>query len=259
MPTAPYATAPSGQNELLGRGKLYFDRFVTNTLTRTGELDIGNCTEFSIEPSTEVKEKYESMDPQSLLYARAITRQGCKIKITGDEFALDTLASVLMGDVAQLTQTTQTATAKPLVTLPVLGRWYPTGWRAITVTSVKQGATTLVAGTDYVVDTVSGRIKLLPGGAATATATTWDGSAAATTLNMVRGSNVGSVDGYLRFVGNPVKGPTFEAEFFHVSFNPSGALGFITDDFGNWQLEGELIADAGPDAQTPFYRILQTA
>lgn len=261
MPTPALATAPNPSNLLLGRGKLYFDRFLTNTLTRTGELDLGNVTQFEITPTVQVKDKYESMDPASLLYQRGVTRQDVKLKIQGDEFALANLAAVLLGNQAQLTQSsTSTITAGALTATPINGAWYPTGFRNITVTDVKQGSTTGVLGTDYNVDAVSGRIQIIIGGAFTAaTATVWDGSAAATTYNIVQGATVGTVDGYLRFIGNPIKGPTFEVECWHCSFTPTGNLGFIADDFGNWTLDGMLIADTADHPAEPYYHVIQRA
>jgi len=67
------------------------------------------------------------------------------------------------------------------------------------------------------------------------------------------------VDGYLNFRGNPAKGPTFEGEWWHVSFTPSGSLGFIADDWGNWTLEGLVIADAIGHPTCPVGQIIQIA
>ena len=42
----------NGNNILLGRGKIYFDRFDANG-ARTGELFLGNCPTFEITPTSE--------------------------------------------------------------------------------------------------------------------------------------------------------------------------------------------------------------
>ena len=263
MPTPALATAPNPGNLLLGRGKLYFDRFLTNTTTKTGELDMGNVTSLEITPTVQIKEKYESMDPASLLYARGVTRQDTKVKVTGDEFSLANLAVAILGTQAQLVQSSvSTVTAGAVApTTAVNGAWYPTGYRNITVTDAKMGSTAGVLGTDYNVDAVTGRIQVFTTGAwsAMSAAITWDGSAAATTYNIVQGSTVGTVDGYLRFIGAPIKGPTFEVECWHVSFTPTGNLGFIADEFGNWTLEGLLIADQINHPTEPVYHVIQRA
>lgn len=376
MPTAPNATAPNASNVLLGRGKLYGDRLslVNGVYNKTGEFDLGNCTAFEITPKADVKEKYESMDPFSSLYARAVTRQTHSIKITGDEYSLFNLANALMGNTGQLVATGASVSAEALTSAPLAGAWYalkhrnvqatlsppvmgssatattggtltpgtyfykvtatnaagetiggtevsqvvPTGtstntvtinWTAVagasgykvyrgtsaggeavfftvatgstvtytdtgtagtagsppttnTASSIvlHDGAATKVLGTDFAVDPVSGRIQILAGGSILPTDTlTVDYTYSSYTYNFVEGGNQASVDMYVRFKGAPVKGPTYEAEFWHVQFTPSGNLGFIADDFGNWTIEGMCLVDTNLSPDGSLYRLLQTA
>jgi hypothetical protein len=119
----------------------------------------------------------------------------------------------------------------------------------------------LVLGTDYTVDLPRGRVYLLPTSVTITpgSALTADYTYGTYTYNAVNVATVGTVDAYLRFLGNPVKGPTYEAEFWHVSFTPTGTLGFIADDFGNWTLEGLVIADPIGHPTQPIGRLIQTA
>lgn len=264
MPT-PQAIAPSGGNLLLGRGKIYMAilTLTNGVYVRGGEFDIGNCTEFVIEPSAEVKEKYESMDPASSLYARAVTRETFKVKITGDEFTLFNLANVLMGSQGTINVTGATVSGSPgetLATNPVGGAWYSFANRQISAVTVKLGATTLVANTDYILDTVRGRIYIVPGGAGAGVGSLTAGYTYSTyTFNTVQLGKVAGINAFVRFVGNPSAGPTYEGEFWNVQFTPSGSLGFITDDFGNWTLEGMVIADLSGHPNEPNGRLIQTA
>jgi hypothetical protein len=258
----PYNQAPNPANVILGRGMLYIDNFDANGL-RTGQQAIGNVTAFDTENKVEIKEKYESMDPASSLYARGVTRQTVTLKITGDEFTLDNLARALLGSIVVINVTGATSTDEAFTPAAgiILGRYYDLANRNVTtLTSVKQGATTLAPGTDYTADLVRGRIYFLPTGAAVAgtpaTATYTYGNF---TYHSVSVASVGTVDAYVRFIGNPVKGPTFEAEYWHVSFTPTGTLGFIADDFGNWTLEGLVIADPVGHAAEPIGRLIQIA
>ena len=265
--TGPYSLAPNSGNPMLGRGKLYLDILssISPTLVRTGQQDIGNVTSFDIENKVEIKEKYESMDPASSLYARGVTRQTVSLKITGDEYSLDNLARALLGSVVTDVGSGATVTAETITPAggAVLGRYYDlanrnvTTWTSLTLSP----STALTLGTDYTVDMVKGRIYLLPtsvtitpGGALVA-----DYVAGAYTYNSVNVASQGTVEAYVRFIGNPIKGPTYEAEFWHVSFTPSGNLGFIADDFGNWTLEGECIVDNVGHASEPIGRLIQTA
>ena len=259
----PYNTAPNAANVLLGRGMLYIDNFDANG-NRTGQQAVGNVTTFETENKVEIKEKYESMDPASSLYARGVTRQTVTLKITGDEFTLDNLARALLGSITTVTGAGATITAETITPTggAVLNRYYDLAHRNVTtLTDVKQGSTTLVLGTDYTADLVRGRIYLMPTSVTITpgSALTADYVYAQYTYNAVNVASVGTVDAYVRFLGNPVKGPTYEAEYWHVSFTPTGSLGFIADDFGNWTLEGEVIADNVNHASDPIGRLIQTA
>lgn len=259
----PYNQAPNPANVLLGRGRVLLDNLDANG-NRTGMQDLGNCTAVQTENKVEIKEKYESMDPASSLYARGVTRQTVSIKITGDEFTLDNIARAMLGNVVQVTGTGATVTAEAF-TPPAgaaLGKYFPLAHRNITtLTDLKQASTTLVLGTDYTVDLLRGIVFLMP------TSPTITPGAALTadytygnyTYNAVSVASVGTVECYLRFLGNPIKGPTYEAEYWHVSFTPSGELGLIADDFGNWTLEGEVIADPVNHPTQPIGRLIQTA
>jgi hypothetical protein len=263
--TGPYSQAPNPANCELGRGILYFDEFQQNTAIRTGLQQLGNCTTFDVENKVEIKEKYESMTPASSLYARAVTRQTVNLKITGDEYSIDNIRRSLLGSV-ELVEAVGAAVAAEAVTSAagaVLGRYYQLANRNITaLTDVKQGVTALVLGTDYTLfDAVRGIIYLLP---TSVTITpgdqiTADYTYGTYTYNAIAVGTVGTVDGVVLFVGNPVKGPTYEGTWWHASFTPSGQLGFIADDFGNWTLEGMVIADALNHPTDPVGRIIQIA
>jgi hypothetical protein len=261
--TGPYSQAPNPANEYLGRGKLFLDVFDALG-NRTGQQDVGNISTFDVEDKVEVKQKYESMDPQSLLYARAVTRQTVTLKITGDEYTLDNLARVLNATPQIITAVGAAVAAEAITPVggSILGRYYDFANRNVTaLTDVKQGATALVLGTDYTADLPRGRIYLLP---TSVTITpgmqlTADYTFGTYTFNAINIGQKGTVEAYVRFEGNPIKGPTLEAEYWHVSFTPTGQLGFIVDDFANWTLEGEVIADTVGHPTMPIGRIIQTA
>ncbi len=265
MPTAPLATAPNGANVLLGRGKLFGDRLslVNGIYVRTGEFDLGNCTSVEITPKLNTKELFESMDTASALYSRAVINQTHSLKITGDEYSLFNLANALSGTQGSISVTGATVSGTPgetVTTNPVGGAWYSLQYRQVSAVVLKLGATTLVAGTDYTLDAARGRVHIIPGGAGAAAGTLTAGyTYASYSFNTVQGGTLPGVDLFIRYLGNPIKGPTFEGEFWHVQFIPTGALGFIADDFGNWTIEGMLIADPIAHPTEPLYRLIQTA
>jgi len=266
MPTAPLATAPNSANLLLGRGKLFGDRLslVNGVYVRTGAFDLGNCTAFEITPKASVKEKFESMDQASSLYGRAVIQQTHSIKITGDEYSLFNLINAVMGSQGQINVTGATVSGTPGETVCAgttqAGAWYSLQYREVSAVTLKLGATTLVAGTDYILDAARGRVQILAGGAGVGAGPLTAGyTYASYTYNTVQGGTQSSVRMYLNFLGNPVEGPTYEGEFWHVHFTPNGNLGFIADDFGNWTIEGMCIADQINHPTEPLYRLVQVA
>lgn len=257
------AVSPNGNNVMLGRGQVFGDRLtvVNGVSTKTGEFDLGNCTTCEVTPKAETKEKYESMDANSSLYARAVTRQTHTLKITGDEYSLFNLANAIMGNLGSIAVTGATISGSPgetITTNPKGGAWYSLKFRSVSAVTVKLGATTLVLTTDYLLDPVRGRIYIVPGGAGDAVGTLTAGYTYATySFNTVVGGNQSSVDMYIRFIGAPVKGPVFEGDFWHVQFTPSGSLGLIQDDFGNWTIEGMIIQDNTISPDASLYRLIQ--
>lgn len=213
---APLATAPNPANMLLGRGKIFADRLslVNGVWTRTGEIDLGNCTEFSITPKAEVKEKFESMDANSLLYGRAALRQTQMVKIQGDEYSLFNLAAVLMGKQNSITNTGATITGETLTTAPVLGAYYSLANRNITPTlpvpvqSAASTATTggtLLAGTWYYKVTAtnsagetiaSNEISQVTTGTTSTVTLNWALVAGATGYKVYRGATPGGENTY---------------------------------------------------------------
>jgi hypothetical protein len=256
------ATSPSPTNLLLGKGKIYADRLsLSNGLwVKTGEFDLGNCTAFGISPKATVKEKYESMDSASSLYARNAINQNHTVKITGDEFSLFNLANGVMGDLITVSQTGASVTGETLTTAVKQGAYYATAYRSISAVTVKVGGTAKTLGTDYTIDAATGRIYIVPGGGITGGATvTCDYTYATITLNGVSSSTHSSIKMFLRYVGAPVSGPTFEVQVYVCDFAPSGDIGLISDDYGNWTLEGMALAGTNLSPDGSPYRVLQLA
>ena len=257
MPDNASALAPNPGNLYIGRGKLYLDIFTAGTTTRTGELDLGNVTSLELTMKDDVKEKYESMDHSSLLYGRAPTRRTVEIKVVGDEYSLENLANVMMGDQGTISQTGATVTGETITASAVQGRYYPTAKRKISAVTVKVASVSKTLGTDYTIDAETGRIYIVPGGGIAAAATvTCDYTYATIALKTVRAANQATLNGYLRFVGDPVVGPTYELEVWNINFTPEGNMGFIADDFGNWTLSGMCIADLINHPNEPYYRVI---
>jgi hypothetical protein len=264
MPTilVPSGQSPSGANELIGRGVVMFDPLDPITGLRSGVLrHIGNISKLEISDKVEVKEKYESMDPQGLLYARAVVRQTVTLKITGDEITADNFAAAINGVVTQEINGGGTVGAQALGPTSGLvgGQYYSLGQANIDPTSLTLSSGT--AGVDYIVtDPVAGTVYIPPGSTlAGATGVTASYTAGASTFNIINVAAQPSLECYVAFYGNPVKGRTFHHEYWHVSFTPTGKLEMISDNFAEFELEGMVIADTINHPLQPIGIVRQVA
>lgn len=253
-------TEVNGNNILLGRGKIYFDRFDASG-NKTGELFLGNCPTFEITPTVEDIKKYSSADKAADLIASDVLRTTLALRIVGDEFSKENLAAALFGDNSTLSQTGASVTDEAISGV-LQGRYYPLAHRqisAVTVTSSPAG-TTYDLNDDYTIDAVSGRIYIVEGGAIADDADILvDYTYATIALPTVRGMNQTSVKGYLRFIGDPARGPKYEIEIWRASLRSDGAIGFISDEYASWTLTGDIESDAVNHANEPHYRMIKLA
>lgn len=242
---------------MLGKGILYFDRFDANGL-RTGEVDLGNCESFTLGTADTKVTKYSSRDAAAGVLREVTIRRDVTCKITGNDFNQFNASLFLMGDEAELTQAAATVTAEAVTATPKKGRWYSLANRSVTGVEVKQGSTALEVETDYSIDSVRGRIYIRPESTAFVedTPITADYTADEVKLPTVRGSTQGNIEGFLRFVGDPTSGPITEVEVWRVSIQPEGESGYISDDWGNWQLTLKVLKDeTRPD--NPWYHQIE--
>jgi len=213
-------------------------------------------------------ELYSSMNKNVALLATALKKRTVTLQITGTDFRPEVMALALMapGKTTLVTSAT-TFTDEPLAsaTATKKGKYFATANRNVdptisapVVTSHTTTPAVLVAGTDYVlVDAVEGLFYFLPTSSLneaksiTVTYTTLVGS-----FDQVAGSSVPQVQGRLRFVPDPTDGAKIGLEVWRVNLHPSGNLGLIADDYGNWTLDGQALDDTANHPNSPYF--LQT-
>lgn len=251
-------TEVNGAEVMLGRGKIYIDR-LTSAFARTGEAFVGNVSVFEITPSPEEIKKFSSATAAAPQTCSDVIRQSLALRMVGDEFSAENLARALYGDTSTVSQTGASVTDESITAVGT-DRYYPVLYRnisAVTVTSDPAG-TTYDVDDDYTVDATEGRIYIVDGGAITAgTALLVDYTYATIALNTVRGMNQTSVRCYIRFVGDPARGATQTVEIWRASVRADGAIGLISDDYGEWTLTGDIESDATNHPNDPHYRIIR--
>ena len=251
----------NGDNLLLGRGKFFFDRKTTAGVY-TGYRFLGNVESAELTAESEKVEKYSSTRAASSLLKTVTTQQTHNLQIALDEHTPDNVALCFFGDTATLSQTGATVTAQALTggLNAKKGRLYTTLHRNISAVAPKQGATTLVEGTDYEVqDALTGLIYLLPTSVTITEALplTVDYTYATVALQAVDAGLVGNIEGRLLFTGDPVAGPGYDVTFWNVSVSGNGAVAFITQEFGTVPLSMQVLDDAINHPTSPLYRMVK--
>lgn len=248
----------NANHHLLGRGKIYFDR-MDSAGNLTGEFFLGNCPTFEITPTPEEIKKHSSASAAAALICSDVIRTSLGVTINGDEFSKENVARALFGDNSTLSQTASTVSDES-ITGVLQDRFYATLYRDISTVVVTDDpmTTTYVAGTDYDVDAVTGRIYIIAGGGIADDDDILVSYAYGTiALNTVRGMNQSSIRGLLRFIGDPARGPKYEVICWRVSVRADGAIGFISDEYGSWSLTGEMESDATNHPNEPHYLMIE--
>jgi hypothetical protein len=247
---------------MLGKGLIMFAKILNGV--QQGFYPLGNCTKLELEPKDDIAELYESINSAASLIATALKKRQIKIAITGTDFKDDVMDLVLMGNGKTTVSTTAvTFTAEILVPATVLthkGRYFQTLHRNVdgtgTVPVVTNNSVPLVAGTDYVLqDPVQGIIYF------PSTTGAVDGMATTITYHTLVGSQTEvaggvspTIKGAIKFSPDPTDGQKIALDVWNINMSPTGQIGLISDDYGNWQLDGLILGDYVNHPTQPFYR-----
>lgn len=218
-------------NYTLAKGKLFFDAFDTNGVL-TGERYLGNTPGADLTIDSTVLDHYSSESGISEKDMSLVTQIDRKLVITCDDISLENQAMFIIGGVSTLTQVAGPVVAEAIG--PVLqDRYYQlgasagniTGVRNVSAVAVKNGATTYVAGTDYVLDALQARLYIVPGGAIVdATTLAVDYTKAAAVRQQIATSSLEIKSGALRFVADNPRGANRDLYAPKVNLKPNGSM-----------------------------------
>ena len=237
-------------NYTLGRGEVYFARFLDGTTTPGGERYLGNTTELNLTAEEEKLEHFSS-DRGIRVKDKTVTLQ---VNYTGslvtDNVDPKTVALFFLGDTEEVA-VTQTSITNEVINPGgegvEIGLYYqlgtsaqnPSGHRKViypgsggTAFALKKGASTLVHGSDYTLDADLGRVTFLEGGAVAdgdTTITVTYTVAASTRTRVISGSS--SVKGALRYVAYNPEGDQIDYFMPSVTLSPNGDLALKGDDW----------------------------
>jgi hypothetical protein len=166
-----------------------------------------------------------------------------------DSLPSDLLADALAGTVQDFDNSLQTITGEALTLIN--GMWLKLPNSHIDVTSMvvttDAGATVLVRGTDYEVESASGLIRALNDTAAVAVTIDYD--TVATSGNRVLGATEISKKRQIIMDGkNLVTGKTASVTVFSAAFSATQALDLMSREFITGTLEGTMVTPEGKNS-----------
>lgn len=243
--------ATESQNYVLGRGKLYFDRFETGTKTPTGvERYFGNTTELNFSLSSDKLDHFSAEEGVKVKDDSVTLQTDSTGNFTCDNISSHNLALWFLGDAATLTVAGATLVASEFASVE-LGSYLqlgtstaaPSGARDISTVVCHidpSGANTVVAAlNNFEVDTVLGRVHILPDAVAITEGATlhFTHTQVAHTREQVI-SKSESVQGAMRFISANPKGSNKDYFIPYCEISSDGDFALKGDD---WQALGFTI------------------
>lgn len=208
-----------------------------------GLFEVGNCSELKLSVNTSTVEHKETTTGARAIDLRLTTEVKANMEVTIENFNAANLSQAMRGH--HVSSVAGTVTAEPITGYP--GMISPLAHLRVSNVIVKTTAATpvtLVAGTDYVVNTEAGSIKFLKGGAvATTTALTVDYSYEA--QEEVHGLTQPMQTIWMRFEGlnTADTNKPVVVDVFKFSTDPLKDLELIGDKVNAFMLAGTVLAD----------------
>lgn len=236
-------------NLVLGRGKVYFDRFATGTLNKTGERYLGSTPAFSVSAETQELDHFSSEEGLQVKDESVTLRIDYSATLTVENIDQDNLALFFFGSAE--TASISAATGEQDDVTVLQGMYYQLGMSAAKPEGVENvssvavtgsgGSPTYTVNTDYTVDEALGRVYIVPGGGIsdnTAIEITYN-VAAQSQERVISGSAL--IQGALRFISfNGVGG---QRNFYmpKVTLRPNGEFALKGEEWQNMGFNIEIL------------------
>ncbi len=243
---------------ILGSGDVRIDLYDFVAQRYTGLSDSLEADKFEITPDAELKRKTsKSRSRYGQNIASTAIAKPTKIALTFSGLSAAALAMQFQGTLSQEAQGAGNFSATTVVAK--LDKWVTIGKRNIVesgfaLAPATGGGSAFTKDTDYIVDYVNGRVKVLASGAIDADASlSVTGSYAAYSGLLVRGGTRAQIRARVIFEGvNQVDGQYVEVEAYEAVFMSNKGFDWLADDFNGIELDGELNV---PDGKSEPYTI----
>lgn len=252
----------SADNYTLGKGVVSFNKKVGSTYM--GELDLGNCPEFTFNIAMETLEHYSARGGLRAKDKEVVSEVTPTVTFSLDEISEDNLALLTFADIEVVTQAAATVTdeqpggAYAGTMLALANRNIDTAGVIVETAA----DVVLVEGTDWEINTTLkddkvGRIRIMD------TYTGIEGdlvkvsyTAPETVYTKLKALAATSIEGFMRFVSDNPVGTQQELQLWRVSLTPSGDTAMIGDDWSTLSFSGEILKDEEFHSDSPYFEII---
>lgn len=242
----------SPNNYTLGRGQLFFARFLPGTKSPGPEVYFGNTPDFKINTTSETLEHFSSEAGVKEVDDSATLKTTRKLTLKTDNVSPSNLALLFLGSAEKLTAAARNVVGEVIAGARVakdamvsLGVTATDLVGAMNVTEgtvvVHKGAALLVEGTDYEVIYASGLLHILPGGSVSdgdALTVSYD-TALHTRDVVISGSS--PIIGQLRFISENAAGKDSDYLLPYVRLSPNGEFALKGDTWQEIDFQGDVL------------------
>jgi hypothetical protein len=245
---------PGNKDYLVGRGRLFFDRFLDGTTTSTGEMYFGNTPGLS---AAQAITNLDHFDADQGLRVKDFTielENTANLTFTVDDMAIENISLWWRGILTTETQIAGAAVPYP-INDAVLDRFYqlgstpanPWGVRNFSAMTMTKGVTAVNAAGNWDADLINGRVYLRldatdidPGDDLTVTAT----PAAGVRALVVDGQS--TIYGAMRYI-SANEGKKKQRNYFwpYIKLSADGDMALKGDDWMNAPFTAEVLQMAG--------------
>ena len=240
----------AANNYVLGKGRIYFDRFLPNTKTPTGNFRyLGNTPGFTISQDSETLDHFSSEGGIRVKDDSVTLEQNMSGTLSCDNISADNMA-LWFGGTAQ--PETQASGSSLTYAIPTARKGYtyfigataadPMGDMNLSSLTVTQGGSPVAASGNYEVDLKTGKLDILDNAV-----NITEGSALTVTYGLAAGTrtivieNGESIYGSLRFMADNPKGINRHAILPYVGLTSNGDFAFKGEEWMQMQFNLEVL------------------
>ncbi len=218
-----------------------------------GFVPVGNVSDLKISVAVSTLEHKESQTGQRATDLRLTTETKCSLSMTVENFIAANLADALRGSTVSMVA--GTVTDGPIIAR--LGKIVALPHVQVSSVVIKDGATTLVAGTDYTVNEVAGSVKFATTITGVVEADDLTVSYSYQTQHQIDALTEGAKELYMRFEGlnTAESNDPVVVEVFKFLTDPLKELALISDAIQQFTLEGSVLADPTKLTGSKFFNV----